>query len=333
MTARDGGRRILAERALELREVTGGSGAGRPPRDAFLDWLAVTLGGSAQPITTALLNGLGPGDGPSRVVGRDVRARSSRGRARQRHRRARPRARRHLFARTVPPGRAGDRGRARRRRPVRCHLRPAAARHRRRLRGRLPARGRPRADPLRALAHDRHGRSRGAAAAAAADLRDADVRRPSRTRFRLAATMAGGVQQTFRSDAAGKPLHAGAAAQAGVVAAAAARGGVTGAADVFEAPAGFAAATGTTTEWAVCRSGLGHAAGDRAHDRQTVRVLRSRVRGDRRGARLRSQGVAADASERSVVETYAAAMATAGIAAPRTAAERNSASRTWSRRR
>ena len=55
----------------------------------------------------------------------------------------------------------------------------------------------------------------------------------------LAATMAGGLQQTFRSDAAGKPLHAGSAAQAGVVAVAAARGGVTGAADVLEGPAGL----------------------------------------------------------------------------------------------
>jgi 2-methylcitrate dehydratase PrpD len=65
----------------------------------------------------------------------------------------------------------------------------------------------------------------------------------------LAATMSAGLQQTFRSDAMGKPLHSGNAAHAGVVAAVAAAGGVTGAADVFEGDTGLAAATGAATSW------------------------------------------------------------------------------------
>ena len=93
------------------------------------------------------------------------------------------------------------------------------------------------------------------AAAAVAEIRQAGARQFAHA-LSLAATMAGGLQQTFRRDAMGKPLHAGAAAQAGVVAAAAAMGGVTGAADVLEGPAGLAAATGSATSWAHSRAGL-----------------------------------------------------------------------------
>jgi 2-methylcitrate dehydratase PrpD len=60
----------------------------------------------------------------------------------------------------------------------------------------------------------------------------------------LSATMSAGLQQTFRSDAMGKPLHAGHAAQAGVIAGLAACAGMTGALDVLEGPVGLAAATG-----------------------------------------------------------------------------------------
>src|SRR5204863_4915935 len=107
--------------------------------------------------------------------------------------------------------------------------------------------------------HYRHWHTTGtagavAAAAAVGDVMELDASQLAHA-LALAATTAGGLQQTFRSDAGGKPLHAGAAAQAGVVAVAAARGGVTGAGDVLEGPAGFAAATGTATDWAACRAG------------------------------------------------------------------------------
>ena len=161
-----------------------------------------------------------------------------------------------------------------------------------------------------------------AAAAAAADLRDADVGMMAHS-LSLAATTTGGVQQTFRSDAGGKPLHAGAAAQAGVVAAAAAGGGVTGAGDVLEGPAGFAAATGTATDWAACRAGT-----DRplAIEQVTVKPFAccghafAPIDG---AARLRAEGLAASDVDQIIVETYATAITTAGIAEPRTMAERN----------
>ena len=174
--------------------------------------------------------------------------------------------------------------------------------------------------------HYRHWHTTGtagavAAAAAAADLQDADTVSLANS-FALAATTAGGVQQTFRSDAAGKPLHAGAAAQAGVVAAAAARGGVTGAADVFEGPAGFAVATGTTTDWSASLAGPD---GPLAIERVTVKpypCCGHAFAAIDAALELRASGVAVAEIETVEVDTYATAVVTAGIAAPRTDAER-----------
>lgn len=73
-----------------------------------------------------------------------------------------------------------------------------------------------------------------------------------------AATMAGGLQQAFRGDGMSKPMHAGHAADAGVLAALAAHAGVTGALDVLHGPAGFAAATSEDTgKWDRALAGLG----------------------------------------------------------------------------
>jgi 2-methylcitrate dehydratase PrpD len=80
----------------------------------------------------------------------------------------------------------------------------------------------------------------GAAAAAAAVLRlDRDAFRHG---LGNATTMAAGLQQAFRAEAMSKPLHAGHAAEAGTLAALTAATGLTGADDVLEGPAGFAAA-------------------------------------------------------------------------------------------
>lgn len=81
-----------------------------------------------------------------------------------------------------------------------------------------------------------------AAAAAAAVLLRLDAERTGHA-IALAATMSGGLQQAFRGSGMSKPLHAGHAAEAGILAARAASGGVTGAPDVLDGPAGFAAAT------------------------------------------------------------------------------------------
>lgn len=79
------------------------------------------------------------------------------------------------------------------------------------------------------------------AAAAAADLLDLS---PAQVAHALATatTMGAGLQQAFRSDAMSKPVHAGHAADTGVLAAMAAARGLTGALDAFDGPAGFAAA-------------------------------------------------------------------------------------------
>lgn len=64
-----------------------------------------------------------------------------------------------------------------------------------------------------------------------------------------ATTLAAGLQQAFRSDAMSKPLHAGHAAQIGVLAALACREGFTGALDVLDGPAGFGAAMSEEAHW------------------------------------------------------------------------------------
>jgi 2-methylcitrate dehydratase PrpD len=73
-----------------------------------------------------------------------------------------------------------------------------------------------------------------------------------------AATMAGGLQQAFRGEGMSKPMHPGHAAEAGALAAMAAGQGVTGALDVLDGPAGFAAATSEDTgKWDRALAGLG----------------------------------------------------------------------------
>jgi 2-methylcitrate dehydratase PrpD len=80
-----------------------------------------------------------------------------------------------------------------------------------------------------------------------------------------AATMAAGLQQAFRSDGMTKPLHAGRAAEAGLLAARIARSGFTGSSDMISGPVGFVQAMShgrdiagqfddLLTEWTVMRS-------------------------------------------------------------------------------
>lgn len=73
------------------------------------------------------------------------------------------------------------------------------------------------------------------------------------------ATMAAGLQQAFRADAMSKPLHAGRAAEAGLLSARLAAEGVTGALDALEGPRGFAAAmsAGTEIDWDAVTGDLG----------------------------------------------------------------------------
>ncbi len=70
-------------------------------------------------------------------------------------------------------------------------------------------------------------------------------------------TFASGLQQAFRSDSMTKPLHAGHAAETGVMAALAASKGVTGVHDILEGEVGFGAAMSKDVDWNRATEGLG----------------------------------------------------------------------------
>ena len=76
------------------------------------------------------------------------------------------------------------------------------------------------------------------AAAAAAELLGLDAARFAHA-LATVATFSAALQQAFRQDSMSKPLHAGRAAEAGVLAALAAAEGVTGSLDVLEGAAGY----------------------------------------------------------------------------------------------
>lgn len=94
------------------------------------------------------------------------------------------------------------------------------------------------------------------AAAAAASLLDL-TRVQTAHALSTAATFAAGLQQAFRSESMTKPLHAGRAAEAGVLAALAARSGVSAALGMIEGRAGFGAAMGGDPDWHDAFSDLG----------------------------------------------------------------------------
>jgi 2-methylcitrate dehydratase PrpD len=66
-----------------------------------------------------------------------------------------------------------------------------------------------------------------------------------------------GLQQAFRAEAMSKPLHAGHAAEAGLLAALAAESGFTGALNILEGEAGFGRAMGNAARWETVTAGLG----------------------------------------------------------------------------
>ena len=71
------------------------------------------------------------------------------------------------------------------------------------------------------------------------------------------ATFAAGLRHAFASDAMSKPLHAGRAAEGGVLAALGARHGLTGVPDMFEAARGFGAVMSEAVDWDQAVAGLG----------------------------------------------------------------------------
>ena len=94
------------------------------------------------------------------------------------------------------------------------------------------------------------------AAAAAAAIYGLDAKRYAHA-LATVATFAAGLQQAFRMDSMSKPLHAGHAAEAGMLAALAAREGVTGSLDVIEGETGFGRAMSDGPDWDQATATLG----------------------------------------------------------------------------
>jgi 2-methylcitrate dehydratase PrpD len=94
------------------------------------------------------------------------------------------------------------------------------------------------------------------AAAAAASMMRLDGGRTAHA-LTTAATFAAGLRHAFSADAMSKPLHAGRAAEGGVVAALGARHGLTGVADMLEGARGFGVAMSEAVDWDLAVAGLG----------------------------------------------------------------------------
>ena len=159
------------------------------------------------------------------------------------------------------------------------------------------------------------------AVSAAATLLGLDAERHAHA-LCTGATFAAGLQQAFRMDSMSKPLHAGHAAEAGVLAALAAERGVTGSLDVLDGDAGMGRAMGDAPDWNLATATLGQ---DFHITRMTFKnhaccghtfapidgALELQARMGLRWQEL-------DAIE---VATYGPALAVAGNFTPRTAAE------------
>lgn len=158
------------------------------------------------------------------------------------------------------------------------------------------------------------------AAAASASLMGLDAVRFTHS-LAISATLAAGLQQTFRSDAVAKPLHAGNAAQAGVVAALAARGGATGALDILDGDLGMGTVMAEGTSWVRTREPWGPQA---LVEMTTMKPYpccgHTFAAIDAAGLLRRTVGPLESIDE-IVVETYSVAIDTAGIARPMTSAE------------
>ncbi|MBO0826376.1 MAG: MmgE/PrpD family protein [Streptosporangiales bacterium] len=158
------------------------------------------------------------------------------------------------------------------------------------------------------------------AAAAAARLLGLDVERFAHA-LATATTMAAGLQQAFRSDAMSKPLHAGHAAEAGLLAAMAAAKGFTGALDILEGEVGFGAAMAASPDWAKATAAPG---GRLAITRATVKnhsCCGHTFAAVDAALRLRADGLRAEDVDSIEVRTYTTATKVAGVADPRTAFE------------
>jgi 2-methylcitrate dehydratase PrpD len=158
------------------------------------------------------------------------------------------------------------------------------------------------------------------AAAATAALLDTD---PAAFAHALAtaATMGAGLQQAFRSDAMSKPLHAGHAAEAGVLAGLAAARGYTGALDVLEGASGLGAAMAGSPDWSAATASPGRPLGITQATVKNHSCCGHTFAAVDAALSLRAGGLRADQVESVEVRTYATAVEVAGIRDPATTFE------------
>ncbi|NBT01148.1 MAG: MmgE/PrpD family protein, partial [Betaproteobacteria bacterium] len=164
----------------------------------------------------------------------------------------------------------------------------------------------------------------GAAVAASALLKA----KPAQIQHALAvvASFAAGLQQAFRMDSHSKPLHAGRAAEAGVLAGLGASKGLIGSLDVLDGDAGFGVAMSSDADWSKATEALGsrwHIAsmtfknhGCCGHTFAAIDgalILQQRLQLSRNNILEEIQSIE--------VASYAEALSVANIAQPRTAAE------------
>lgn len=312
--------RSLARNAVQLRKIAPVESVNAAIDDAIVDWFGVAIGGSSTLPARAIATGMSPLTGSSRIVGTHERATPSvaaliNGTA------AHALELDDIYAPGLfHPGA-----------PIIAAALAVA-----------DQRASPMSDFRTAVmigyevgcrvardlgpAHYAHWHTTGTAgsigaAAAAATLLDLPAESFSHA-LSLAATMSAGLQQTFRSDAMGKPLHSGNAAQAGVVAALAAAGGVTGAPDVFEGDAGLAAATGTSTPWSHSTATFDGPMAIQRVTRKPFPCCGHTFAPIDAALRLRGGGVVVDDVHSVEVQTYATAITVAGIRSPSSPLER-----------
>lgn len=159
------------------------------------------------------------------------------------------------------------------------------------------------------------------AAAAVASLLDVDEDAFAHA-VTTSTTMAAGLQQAFRSDAMSKPLHAGHAADAGTLAALAAAKGFTGVPSILDGEAGFGAAMSDAPSWDGIFEDLDEVANVARITFKNHTCCGHTFAAIDAALELRDViGTDLDRISRIDVETYAAALRVAGIAAPRTGYE------------
>lgn len=163
------------------------------------------------------------------------------------------------------------------------------------------------------------------AAAAAAALYGLDSTRFAHA-LATAATFASGLQQAFRTDSMSKPLHAGRAAEAGVLAAQLARAAFTGSSAVLDGDTGLGRAMGERgagePDWSTALATLGQTFHIEAMTFKNHACCGHTFAAIDGALALKQQmGITADDIARVQVATYRPALDVAGNVHPRTAAE------------